>query len=259
MAKLNPKTCERCDRTYTPTGPAQRVCADCWGYKTCECGKEFLAADPVNRRKNKPGAKLCPECRSRKRGEPGTRRAREIGETFTCRDCKQEFPVSKSVKDASRKSGIMERCRECDYKRKKDYRDDPVTGPIQRERVREAMAKPHMRAAQAKYIREKRWASIGATPEYYDAQFAEQGGRCDICGTDVPKRGEGQDEFFCIDHDHAKQGEDGLRGLLCVHCNLMIGHALDDPERLAKGIAYLGRWGIMGHRRSVGRAYLQRA
>lgn len=43
--RWNPKTCERCGKEYTPSGPAQRFCSrECQaGTGTCErCGKEFL-------------------------------------------------------------------------------------------------------------------------------------------------------------------------------------------------------------------------
>jgi hypothetical protein len=179
---------------------------------------------------------------------------------YVCRDCHQKLHVSTSVKDASRKRGIMERCQECDRKRKKAHRDSPVTGPAQRVKVRNAMRALNRerraagtgwsdslteeqleakRAGNRRYNREKRWASIGASPEYYAEQFARQGGRCAMCGTDKPARGRSgkEDEYFCIDHCH-KTG--ALRGLLCSDCNLIIGHANDDPERLRAGIAYLG-------------------
>lgn len=185
---------------------------------------------------------------------------------YVCRDCHKKLHVSTSVKDATRKRGIMERCKPCDRKRKQSYRDDPVSGEKQRIKVRDAMraqrrerkaAGQHWgdsltdeqleqrRVQMRKYSRESRWRKLGITPELYDATFAEQNGLCSICGSDTPKRGKGQDEVFSFDHDHVT-GQ--LRGLLCVDCNLMIGHANDDPERLAKGIAYLARWGIQGHR-----------
>ncbi len=97
------------------------------------------------------------------------------------------------------------------------------------------------RASSRKYNREKRWAAIGASPEYYAERLAEQEGLCSICGTARnPCRGvKREDEFFCIDHDH----ETGiLRGLLCTPCDLVIGNAKDDPDILRSAIAYLEYW-----------------
>jgi hypothetical protein len=56
---------------------------------------------------------------------------------------------------------------------------------------------------------------------------------CGICGTDEPQ---GRHGNFQIDHDHVT-GE--VRGVLCHNCNLMIGHAQDDPDILRAAIAYL--------------------
>lgn len=155
----------------------------------------------------------------------------------------------------------MERCKPCDRGRKKAHRQDPVTGPQQRVRVQKALARTRRerkaagmswadsmtdeqleakREASRRYNREKRWAEIGASQEYYDRKLAEQDGKCAMCGRrDNPGRGTQEDGYFCIDHNH-KTGE--LRGLLCTACNLVIGNAQDDPEVLKAGIAYLAAY-----------------
>ncbi len=57
---------------------------------------------------------------------------------------------------------------------------------------------------------------------------------CDICGrTEVSGRWENN---LHIDHDH-ETGK--IRGVLCHGCNVSLGHFNDDPELLAKAIAYL--------------------
>lgn len=52
-------------------------------------------------------------------------------------------------------------------------------------------------------------------------------GHCECCG-DLKK--------LVVDHDHATGR---MRGLLCHHCNMMLGNALDNPARLELGAAYL--------------------
>lgn len=64
---------------------------------------------------------------------------------------------------------------------------------------------------------------FGLTLEEYDEMLGQP---CGICG------GESQ----AVDHCH-KTGK--IRGPLCRHCNLMLGHAFDDPARLRSAIKYL--------------------
>jgi len=64
----------------------------------------------------------------------------------------------------------------------------------------------------------------------YDYMLEEQGHECAICGTEPFK------ERFKVDHCHTTGR---VRGLLCNHCNLMLGHAQDNKEVLNKAIRYL--------------------
>ena len=50
---------------------------------------------------------------------------------------------------------------------------------------------------------------------------------CAICGKNGP---------LVVDHDHA---DSVVRGLLCNQCNLMLGHAADNPATLLAGVKYL--------------------
>ena len=65
----------------------------------------------------------------------------------------------------------------------------------------------------------------------------EQGGRCAICGVHHSELNDREHFNLFVDHDH----ETGIvRGLLCTHCNVGLGHFRDSPNLLAKAIAYLG-------------------
>jgi len=75
----------------------------------------------------------------------------------------------------------------------------------------------------------------GITPVEFDALIEKQEGRCAICSTDTPG-GKGN---WHVDHDH---DSGRIRGLLCHHCNLMLGNSGDDPERLRAGAEYLERF-----------------
>lgn len=71
----------------------------------------------------------------------------------------------------------------------------------------------------------------GMTPQDWRAMFQSQGERCAICQTDRP----GPYDWH-TDHCHTT-GK--VRGILCSKCNLMLGHAKDDPDRLRAAAAYL--------------------
>lgn len=78
------------------------------------------------------------------------------------------------------------------------------------------------------------------THDQYETMLAEQNGQCAICGTTET----GQSKWFQVDHDHAccdKKGSCGacVRGLLCLGCNSMLGHAKDDPDKLDSAALYV--------------------
>lgn len=74
----------------------------------------------------------------------------------------------------------------------------------------------------------------GITLEDRDKMIAAQGNKCAVCETSFTKTP-------CIDHDHTTGA---IRGLLCRHCNLMLGYAKDNPGTLRKAIAYLATGGF---------------
>ena len=74
----------------------------------------------------------------------------------------------------------------------------------------------------------------GITVEDYDRMYAEQNGRCAICGLHQSQ----QQRRLHVDHDH-ETGE--VRGLLCMNCNSLLGHACDEVPTLLGAIQYLQR------------------
>jgi hypothetical protein len=63
-----------------------------------------------------------------------------------------------------------------------------------------------------------------------------QDNKCAICGSTDPARKDGD---WDVDHDHAT-GK--VRGLLCHHCNIVIGSAQDNIDTLKAAIVYLEQW-----------------
>lgn len=62
--------------------------------------------------------------------------------------------------------------------------------------------------------------------------FTDQGGVCAICGTSPGKK------KLAIDHNHET---DKVRGLLCMSCNIALGHTDENIEVLENMIAYIKR------------------
>lgn len=74
----------------------------------------------------------------------------------------------------------------------------------------------------------------------YFSLLMNQDYRCAICRRDTPNRG----EYFAVDHDRrccpgATSCGRCIRGLLCSHCNVGLGHFRDDLDLLEKAMKYL--------------------
>jgi hypothetical protein len=63
--------------------------------------------------------------------------------------------------------------------------------------------------------------------------LVQQGGACAIC---LPPAETAQHKVLRVDHNHST-GD--VRGLLCHHCNVAIGHFGDDIVLLQRAIEYL--------------------
>ena len=86
---------------------------------------------------------------------------------------------------------------------------------------------------QVAYTRKYRF---GLTPLDIYTLRKMQNNRCAICGEEETRVLNGVAKDLCIDHDH-ETGK--VRGLLCGHCNVMIGNARDRTDNLQRAIAYL--------------------
>lgn len=94
--------------------------------------------------------------------------------------------------------------------------------------------------ARAKYTPEVRRRSnlrafYGISPEDVAALHERQNGRCAICGR-VPNGTDQRTYSLHVDHDHVSGR---VRGLLCNHCNLALGHFGESTKRLERALAYL--------------------
>jgi len=71
-------------------------------------------------------------------------------------------------------------------------------------------------------------SKYGITEEQYNALGEAQKQECAICKEPAEK--------LHVDHDHFTNV---VRGLLCPHCNWLLGYARDDRTILANAISYL--------------------
>ena len=124
--------------------------------------------------------------------------------------------------------------------------DKPFKRPIDGSFCKRAVCIPCIRESRKLAARRDRLKSAckrhGITIEKYEEILARQNGRCAICAEPPAPPSVDSDaahspaSFLHIDHDH-KTG--AVRGLLCHHCNVGIGHLRDDVALLNEAIRYL--------------------
>jgi len=81
-------------------------------------------------------------------------------------------------------------------------------------------------------LEKRRLKRHGITKEMYDTLWNKQGQCCGICGVSEKSH----EKNWHIDHCHTT---DQIRGILCHHCNLLLGNAKDNPVILEAAIRYL--------------------
>lgn len=93
----------------------------------------------------------------------------------------------------------------------------------------------HKSALKKSYRKYRLKVEYGLSLEQFDEMIAQQHGVCAICKVKRVVRGE---PHLHVDHDH----QSGLvRGILCHHCNMILGHSRDSVDVLEACIAYLNR------------------
>ncbi len=138
----------------------------------------------------------------------------------TCTECNKEKPETEFYVQKHRNNRLFPKCKQC-------HKDISIANAKKHRKT-----DPERIAAQDRKYKLKRY---GLTPEDYDRMLAEQGGVCAICGSSDPSD---RWDSFHVDHCHST-GK--VRGLLCSHCNHILGKANDDPSVLLAAIQYLSR------------------
>jgi len=136
--------------------------------------------------------------------------------TKICIGCKQEKSLDEFYKNRDHKDGRASYCKVC----RKLNNQQPYIQKIHRDREHQ-------------YRLNK---TYGISLKEYDQIFEKQKGLCAICGQSETRKIRGVIPRLCTDHDHKTKK---VRGLLCHHCNLILGNAKDDIIILEKTINYL--------------------
>jgi Recombination endonuclease VII len=161
-----------------------------------------------------------------------------------CRTCKEEKPLSEFYSNSSYADGVSSECKTCSHARSRLWRLRNLQKSREYSRQWEAENKEKIKAYRKDFIsrnlehyrerckRSDRKRKYGVTGQQFLSMKEAQGNRCAICGN-TPSGKE-----LCIDHCHAT-GK--VRGLLCNHCNVVLGMAEDSVQILTEAIAYLQR------------------
>lgn len=159
---------------------------------------------------HKTTCKVCVSAYDNVRNEPTlTNVKKQLNGKVHCRRCKEYFDAKDmySVKSKTSKNSLsMTYCKQCNVKVHRD-----------------AVYRKHH-----------------TTSDLYEQMLKDQNGVCKICGNEETK----QNGNLSIDHDHAccpgiSSCGGCIRGLLCSHCNKVLGLANDNVVTLQKMINYL--------------------
>lgn len=143
-----------------------------------------------------------------------------------CSKCNKTKDESQFYKAKGQKSGLYPSCKLCQKLYYTVHRKLPEVREHSRKHKRIWTKTPSGVAASRRYMLKK----FGITLDYYDSLMVKQNNKCAICG-DIT-----EEYHLHVDHDH-KTGK--VRGLLCRHCNLLLGNAKDNISILQNSIDYL--------------------
>lgn len=143
-----------------------------------------------------------------------------------CRVCEKEAHSEQDlelfVRDKTSKHGRSNCCLEC---RRTEYNK---YDELNREKRKLGGVSHYEKYGWSKNCERK----YGITAEKYNELYNDQNGSCKICGVHQSHLG----ERLSIDHCHLTNV---VRGLLCRHCNLLLGNASDEIGILENAIKYL--------------------
>jgi hypothetical protein len=139
-----------------------------------ECARchRFLPSSMFNKRKRKKSglSSICRDCDSKRNKEYRERVIREIKKgqrkiiipsTKKCRECKRVFPSTEFTKDIVSRDGLSSYCKECEYKRNREYQKRPEAKERKKQYSKEYRRRPEVKLKQREY-----YIKYSRKPEY---------------------------------------------------------------------------------------------
>ncbi len=147
-------------------------------------------------------------------------------EIKTCSKCKELKDETEFSKEQRNKNGLRSWCKSCYRKQSKQYN-------VKNRETRATYFKEYRRLNTEK-IKEARFIKeYGLTYADRDGILQSQGSRCAICRIVFSENKKPQ-----MDHCHVTNK---VRGILCVSCNIGLGHLGDTTDSLKAAYEYLKR------------------
>ena len=141
-----------------------------------------------------------------------------------CSKCKEIKSVSEFWKHRGHTDGLASNCKTCVYTTNRKWQKN---NPEKCKKYGEKWIKNNPEKIKNNSLRQHH----GITLEEFTQLFKHQNNSCKICGiTEPPVKG------WHVDHDHLTQH---IRGILCHHCNVGIGHFKENITFLKNAINYL--------------------
>lgn len=163
------------------------------------------------------------------------RRNDESGGVKLCRDCGEVKTLDNFYKESG-KSSHRAWCKPCYGLRNRKERT-PEQRAEQARKMREKRALETTEQRRERYLK-----NYGTTLEWFNQQWALQGGGCAICGVEECETG----RIMVVDHDHfccdtlPTCGECN-RGILCWGCNIGLGNFKDSVDIVRSAVQYLSQ------------------
>lgn len=144
-----------------------------------------------------------------------------------CSQCQISQPLTEYWKNPRASDGLQYACRSCKKKTHNIWLSKNTRLDYYKtyEMTRRKRRNPY------KYERDRMLKKYGLNQKLYEEMFEKQGNACLICVDKEAKR-------YVVDHNHTT-GK--VRGILCWHCNVLLGHAKEDKEILKSAIIYLDK------------------